>query len=85
MRLATRSPRPTPTAPTGAQETEYVVDNTAPSPVDPIAARVGGTSLVVTFDEALDAASSAGEHALYGDEQRRSLHRAAPKQRASQD
>ena len=45
------------TAPTGAQETEYVVDNTAPSPVDPIAARVGGTSLVVTFDEALDAAS----------------------------
>ncbi len=46
------------TAPTGANEAEYVLDNTAPLPVDPVAARIEGATLVVTFNEVLDGASA---------------------------
>ena len=46
------------TVPTGANEAGYVIDNTVPSLLDPVAARIEGAILVVTFNEALDGAST---------------------------
>ena len=43
------------TAPTGADERGWVLDNTAPALVSAV---VGGTMLVLTYDEALDAGSA---------------------------
>ena len=43
------------TAPTGADERGWVLDNTAPALVSAV---VGGTTLVLTYDEALDAGSA---------------------------